>query len=57
MKTYELWGTISSDSNHVWGFDFGKGLIGQILKDKTGKDNPRRFCLRNAFDQVYPHGG
>ena len=26
-------------------------------KNKTGEDEPRRFCLRNAFDQVYPHGG
>ena len=26
-------------------------------KNKTGEDDPRRFCLRNAFDQVYPHCG
>lgn len=26
-------------------------------ENKTGEDYPRRFCLRNAFDQVYPRGG
>jgi hypothetical protein len=26
-------------------------------ENKTGEDCPRRLCLRNAFEQVYPHGG
>jgi hypothetical protein len=34
-----------------------KPLSGPALNNKTGEDCPRRFCLRNAFEQVYPHGG
>jgi len=30
---------------------------GLISKNKAGEDCPRRFCLRNAFEQVYPHDG
>ena len=30
---------------------------GCAAENKTGEDCPRRLCLRNAFDQVYPHGG
>ena len=26
-------------------------------QNKTGEVWPRRSCLRNAFGQVYPHGG
>jgi len=26
-------------------------------ENNTGEDYPRRCCLRNAFEQVYPHGG
>ena len=25
--------------------------------NKPGGEDPRRVCLRNAFGQVYPHGG
>lgn len=32
-------------------------ILAEFTKDKTGGGNPRRFCLRNAFEQVYPHGG
>jgi hypothetical protein len=55
MKTYVLKEKPEPPSNDmVWAFDLGKGSIG---KNKTGEDCPRRLCLRNAFDQVYPHGG
>jgi hypothetical protein len=29
----------------------------EFVKNKPGEDYPRRVCLRNAFEQVYPHGG
>ena len=30
---------------------------GSPPENKAGEDCPRRLCLRNAFEQVYPHGG
>ncbi len=49
----------------VWAFDLGKGSIGEAvrqglhssLQNKTAKHEVWRLCLRNAFNQVYPHGG
>jgi hypothetical protein len=29
----------------------------EFEENKTGEDCPRRLCLRNTFEQVYPHGG
>ena len=29
----------------------------EFKQDKTAKREVWRFCLRNAFEQVYPHGG
>ena len=36
-----------------------KAVIGEwpIAINKTGEDCPRRLCLRNAFEPVYPRGG
>jgi len=36
---------------------FRKPFQGFAPENKTGEDCPRRLCLRNAFEQVYPHGG
>jgi hypothetical protein len=30
---------------------------GRAPDNKAGEDCPRRLSLRNAFEQVYPHGG
>jgi len=35
----------------------GESLGGLALKNEAGEGCPRRLCLRNAFEQVYPHGG
>ncbi len=32
-------------------------ITAAFAQNKTGEDCPRRSCLKNAFDQVYPHGG
>ena len=35
----------------------GRVLSAEFPKNKTGEGLPHRLCLRNAFEQVYPHGG
>ena len=44
----------------IWVFDVNNGpqlITSAAAKNKTDEGFPRRFYLRNAFEQVYPHGG
>jgi hypothetical protein len=38
-------------------FDWGEFGSFKFPKNKAAKQGVWRLCLRNAFNQVYPHGG